>query len=189
MRARLFKLLLTLLIVLASAPAFADDYSSAIRMFRNAGVSGKFFADSYGYAVFPAIGKGGMVLGAAYGRGRVYREGKYVGDATMTQITVGAQLGGQVYSEIVFFRNKAAFDKFTKGEFEFGAQAAAVAMTAGALAHAGTSGASAGASGTPEAARTAGRYYKGIAVFTIEKGGLMYEASLGGEKFSYSPLG
>ena len=189
MRARLFKLLLTLLIALASAPAFADDYSSAIRMFRNAGVSGRFFTGSYGYAVFPAIGKGGMVLGAAYGRGRVYREGKYVGDATMTQITVGAQLGGQVYSEIVFFRNKAAFDKFTKGEFEFGAQAAAVAMTAGALAHAGTSGASAGASGTPEMARTTGKYYMGMAVFTIEKGGLMYEASVGGEKFSYSPLG
>ena len=140
MRARLFKLLLTLLTVLASAPAFANDYSSAIRMFRNAGVSGKFFADSYGYAVFPVIGKGGMVIGGAYGRGRVYRAGKYVGNATMTQITVGAQLGGQVYSEIVFFRSKAAFDRFTRGEFEFGAQAAAVAMTAGALAHAGTSG-------------------------------------------------
>lgn len=189
MRARLFKLLLTLLIVLPSAPALADDYSSAIQMFRNAGESGKFFADSYGYAVFPAIGKAGMVLGAAYGLGRVYRKGKYVGDATMTQVTVGAQLGGQVYSEIIFFRNKAAFDKFTSGEFAFGAQAAAVAMTAGALANASTTGASAGASATQETAKTAGGYYRGTAVFTIAKGGLMYEASVGGERFSYRPIG
>lgn len=189
MRAQLFKLLLTLLIVLPAAPAFADDYSSAIHTFRNAGASGKFFADSYGYAVFPTIGKGGMLLGAAYGTGRVYREGKYVGDATMTQITVGAQFGGQIDSQIIFFRNKAAFDKFTGGEFEVGAQAAAVAMTAGALAHAGSSGASAAASGNQESARTAGKYHAGIAVFTIAKGGLMYEASIGGEKFSYTPLG
>jgi lipid-binding SYLF domain-containing protein len=189
MHARLFRLLLTLLIVLPCARAFADDYSDAIQVFRNAGESGRFFADSYGYAVFPAIGKAGIVVGGAYGQGRVYRHGKYVGDATMTQITVGAQLGGQVYSEIVFFRNKAAFDKFTRGEFEFGAQAAAVAMTAGALAHAGTSGASAGASGTPETATTAGKYSMGMAVFTIAKGGLMYEASVGGERFSYRPIG
>jgi lipid-binding SYLF domain-containing protein len=189
MHRQLLRLFLALLIVLPCARAFADDYSDAMQVFRNAGESGKFFADSYGYAVFPTIGKAGMFVGGAYGRGRVYRKGKYVGDATMTQFTVGAQLGGQVYSEIVFFRNKAAFDKFTSGEFEFGAQAAAVAMTAGALAHAGTSGAAAGASGAQNIATTAGKYSRGMAVFTIAKGGLMYEASVGGERFSYSPLG
>ncbi len=105
----------------------------------------------------------------------------------MTQVTVGAQLGGQAYSQIIFFQHKAAFDEFASGNFEFGAQASAVAITAGASAQAGSSGASAGASGTQKSATTAGRYYKGMAVFTVAKGGLMYEASVGGQKFSYKP--
>jgi len=187
MFARLSKLLLALLIALPFTRAFADDYSDTIKVFRDAGKSSKFFAGSYGYAVFPTIGKGGFVIGAAHGSGRVYRQGKYVGDTSMTQVTVGAQLGGQAYSQIIFFQNKAAFDQFTSGDFEFGAQATAVAITAGASAQAGTSGASAGASGTQESATTAGNYYKGMAVFTVAKGGLMYEASIGGQKFSYKP--
>lgn len=187
MFARLPRLLLALLIALPFTRAFADDYSDTIKVFRDAGKSGKFFASSYGYAVFPTIGKGGFVIGAAHGSGRVYRQGKYVGDTSMTQVTVGAQFGGQAYSQIIFFQNKAAFDQFTSGNFEFGAQANAVAITAGASAQAGTSGASAGASGTQESATTAGKYYKGMAVFTVAKGGLMYEASIGGQKFSYKP--
>ena len=105
----------------------------------------------------------------------------------MTQITVGAQLGGQAYSQIIFFRDKRAFDEFTSGNFEFGAQATAVAITAGASAQASTGGTSAGASGTERHAKTAGHYQRGMAVFTVVKGGLMYEASIGGQKFDYTP--
>jgi len=187
MLSRLPSLLLAALIALPFTRAFADDYSDTIKVFRDAGESAKFFRDSYGYAVFPTIGKGGFVIGAAHGSGRVYRKGAYVGDASMTQVTVGAQLGGQAYSQIIFFQHKAAFDEFASGNFEFGAQASAVAITAGASAQAGSSGASAGASGTQKSATTAGRYYKGMAVFTVAKGGLMYEASIGGQKFSYKP--
>ena len=93
--------------------------------------------------------------------------------------------GGQAYSQIIFFQDKRAFDEFTSGNFEFGAQASAVAITAGAQAQAGTTGTGAGASGTQKHAETAGGYQKGMAVFTVAKGGLMYEASIGGQKFSY----
>jgi len=187
MYARLSRLLLTVLIALPFAQAFADDYSDTIKVFRNAGESGKYFGSSYGYAVFPTIGKGGFVVGAAHGSGRVFQKEKYVGDTSMTQITVGAQLGGQAYSQMIFFQNKSALDEFTSGNFEFSAQATAVAITAGASAQGGTTGAAAGASGTQKHAMTAGEYYKGMAVFTVAKGGLMYEASIGGQKFSYKP--
>ncbi len=185
MIARLSGLILALLLILPFSRAFADEYSDTIRIFRNAGESASFFDGSYGYAVFPTIGKGGFVVGAAHGSGRVYRQGRYVGDTSMTQLTVGAQLGGQAYSQMIFFQNKSAFDEFTSGNFEFAAQASAVAITAGASAQAGTSGPSAAASGTQRHARTAGEYYKGMAVFTVAKGGLMYEASVGGQKFNY----
>jgi lipid-binding SYLF domain-containing protein len=104
-------------------------------------------------------------------------------------LTVGLQLGGQAYSQIIFFEDKRAFDEFTSGNFEFGAQASAVAITAGASATASTTGSSAGASGGQHDASTKeiGGYYKGMAVFTVAKGGLMYEASIGGQKFSYTP--
>ena len=105
----------------------------------------------------------------------------------MTQLTVGLQLGGQAYSQVIFFEDQRAFDEFTSGNFEFGAQATAVAITAGASAQAGTGGTSSGASGTQKKATTAGGYQHGMAVFTIAKGGLMYEASIGGQKFSYKP--
>jgi lipid-binding SYLF domain-containing protein len=185
MRTRLPGLLFALLTALPLAPAIADDYADTIKVFRNAGESAKFFGNSYGYAVFPTIGKGGLVVGAAHGSGRVYAKGAHVGDTTMTQVTVGLQLGGQAYSQIIFFQDKRAFDEFTSGNFEFGAQATAVAITAGAQAQAGTTGTSAGASGTQGRATTAGEYQKGMAVFTMAKGGLMYEASIGGQKFSY----
>jgi len=185
MRTRLPGLLLALLMALPVAPAIADDYADTIKVFRNAGQSGKLFGSSYGYAVFPTIGKGGIVVGGAHGSGRVYEKGAHVGDTTVTQVTVGFQLGGQAYSQIIFFQDKRAFDEFTSGNFEFGAQATAVAITAGAQAQAGTSGTSAGASGTQSHATTKGGYQKGMAVFTVAKGGLMYEASIGGQKFSY----
>ena len=185
MHARLSRLLLTVLIAVPFTPALADDYADTIKVFRNAGQSGRFFGSSYGYAVFPTIGKGGVGIGGAYGSGRVYAKGAHVGDTSMTQLTVGFQLGGQAYSQIVFFQDQRSFDEFTSGNFEFGAQASAVAITAGASAQTSTGGTGAGASGTQSHATTAGGYQKGMAVFTVAKGGLMYEASIGGQKFSY----
>ena len=179
-----------LLLALTFTPAWADEYSDTIKVFENAGESGTFFAKSYGYAVFPTVGKGGIGIGGAYGKGRVYAQGKYVGDTTVTQVSVGFQLGGQAYSQIIFFEDKRAFDEFTSGNFEFGAQASAVAITAGASAEATTTGTSAGASGGKNNATTttAGTgFHKAMAVFTVAKGGLMYEASIGGQKFSYTP--
>ncbi len=174
---------------LSSVSALADEYSDAIHSFRTAGESGKFFDSAYGYAVFPSIGKGGFGIGGAHGDGRVYAAGEYVGDVSMTQVTVGLQLGGQVFSQIIFFENKEAFEQFTGGNFEFSAQATAVAITAGASASANTGGGvAAGASGGSNNADTVhGGYRKGMAIFTIARGGLMYEASLGGQKFNYTP--
>lgn len=186
MRVNLRNLLAVFLVAMPLSQAFADEYADTINVFRKAGESGQFFSKSYGYAVFPTIGKGGFVVGGAHGNGRAYANGAHVGDTSMTQLTIGAQLGGQAYSQIVFFEDKRAFDEFTSGNFEFSAQATAVAITAGASAQATSTGASASASGTQHSAKTAGRYYRGMAVFTIAKGGLMYEASIGGQKFSYT---
>jgi len=184
-----FKRLLTWLapLLLASvlAPARADDYSDAVATFQKASESGSFFGNAYGYAVFPTIGKGGVVVGGAHGKGRVYEKGKHVGEVSMTQLTVGAQLGGQAFSEIIFFQDKRAFDEFTKGEFEFGAEASAVAITAAVSAQATTGGTGAAKSVSSDKAKTVSSYQKGMAVFTVAKGGLMYEATLGGQKFSY----
>jgi lipid-binding SYLF domain-containing protein len=187
MRIRLPGSLLALLLGVALTPAFADEYSDTIKVFRHAGESGTYFSHSYGYAVFPTIGKGGIGIGGAYGTGRVYAKGRHLGDTSMAQVTVGLQLGGQAYSEIIFFQDKRSFDKFTSGNFEFGAQASAVAITAGASAQASTAGTSAGASSSSSSATTTGKYQEGMAVFTVAKGGLMYEATLGGQKFSYTP--
>ena len=183
---RLAGLLLLLIIPLSNT--WADEYADTTTVFRNAGESGDFFNNSYGYAIFPTIGKGGIGIGGAYGKGRVYTGGNHVGDTSMTQLTVGFQLGGEAYSQIIFFEDKRAFDEFSSGNFEFSATASAVAITAGASAAATTTGSSAGASGGKnDATTTSAGYYKGMAVFTVAKGGLMYEASVGGQKFSYTP--
>jgi len=180
--------LLLLLLALPFASSWAEDkYADTIKVFQAAGESGSFFGNSYGYAVFPTIGKGGIGIGGAYGKGQVYAGGTHVGDTSMSQVTLGLQLGGQAYSQIIFFEDKRAFEDFTSGNFEFGAQASAVAITAGASAGASTTGSSAGASGGKNDATTVGRYHKGMAVFTVAKGGLMYEASIGGQKFNYTP--
>jgi lipid-binding SYLF domain-containing protein len=180
--------LVFLMLALPLAGARADEYSDTVKIFQDAGESGKFFAKSYGYALFPTIGKGGIGIGGAYGKGRVYAQGNYVGNASMTQVTIGFQLGGQAYSQIIFFEDKRAFEEFTSGNFEFGAEASAVAITAGASARASTTGSSAGASGGKHDATTASSgFRKGMAVFTVAKGGLMYEASIGGQKFNYTP--
>ena len=126
-----------------------------------------FFDQAYGYAVFPTVGKGGIGIGGAFGKGEVYEQGQYIGRTSLTQVTIGFQLGGQKYSEIIFFRNRDALNDFTGGNFEFSAQASAIAVTAGAS--------------------TDADYDNDVAVFTLARGGLMYEAAIGGQKFSFSP--
>jgi len=172
------------------AAAHADSYQDTIAVFKKAGASGTFFSRSYAYAVFPTVGSGAIGVGGAYGKGRVYVHGVYSGDATMGQVSVGFQAGGKAYSQIIFFEDKRALDEFESGNFEFGADASAIAVTASANAGAATNGASSGVSVGPNDATTRGRNYeKGMAVFTVAKGGLMFSTSIAGQKFTYSPRG
>ncbi|MCL1126744.1 lipid-binding SYLF domain-containing protein [Shewanella surugensis] len=158
-----------------------DSYQQAICNFSKAKDTRKFFSNAYGYALFPTIGKGGFIVGGAYGDGHVYKSGRITGDTSLTQLSVGFQLGGQAYSEIIFFENEDAYKKFTSGNFEFSAQASAVAITIGANAQTSTTGNSASAG---KSAATAS-YVQGMATFTLAKGGLMYEAALAGQKFTF----
>ena len=175
---------------LVAGVANADNYADTIAIFKNAGDSAAFFPNSYAYAVFPTVGEAGFIVGGARGKGRVYVHDKLVGDTTMSQLSAGFQAGGKAYSQIIFFEDKRALDEFESGSFEFAAGVSAVAVTAGASASAGTTGATSGASGGEKDANTTSHgYQKGMAVFTIAKGGLMYTATLAGQKFSYSPRG
>lgn len=126
------------------------------------------FKHAAGYAIFPNVGKGAVGVGGAAGKGAVYEKGMPVGTAQMVQVTAGAQAGGQAYREIVFFENKDALDRFMQNKIEFSGQASAVAVKSGASANA--------------------NYRNGVVVFSQEKGGLMLEASLGGQKFTYKAL-
>ena len=137
----------TALLLLAVGTARADSYSDTVQLFQNAGQSAAFFSKSYAYAVFPTIGEAGFIVGGAGGKGRVFVRGKYAGDTTVGQVSVGFQLGGKAYSEIIFFEDKRALDEFQTGTFEFSAGVSAIAITAGASASAGTNGATSGASG------------------------------------------
>ena len=125
-----------------------------------------WFETAYAYAVFPKVGKGGFIVGGAGGKGIVIRGDTTVGTTSLSQVSVGAQIGGQVYAQFIMFKDKTAFDHFTRGNFEMGAQVSAVAITLGASADAS--------------------YDSGVAVFTLADGGLMLEASVGGQKFKYS---
>jgi len=125
----------------------------------------EWFDSAYAYAVFPKVGKGGIGIGGAHGKGIVIHGDSTVGTTSLSQVTVGFQLGGQVYSQFIMFKDQTAFDNFARGNFEMGAQVSAVAITVGASADA--------------------NYDGGVAVFTIAEGGLMYEASVGGQKFKY----
>ena len=188
-------LLISLLtaVALIAQPAFADDVDTAIENFRGAG-AGDFIDDAYGYAVFPSIGEGGIGIGGAHGKGEVFVGGKKVGKTKMSQITYGLQLGGQVYSQMIFFRDERAFDDFTSGNFEFGAQATAVALTAGAQASTTSGGGGNTSSGTDADSSKVNADDKeydsrsGMATFTIAKAGLMDEATLGGQKLKYESL-
>ena len=129
----------------------------------------KFFRSATGWVVFPTIAKGGFVVAGAGGDGVLFVGGQPVGRSSMGQASVGLQLGGQTYSEIIFFENAATLSEFKKGNFALAAQASAVALSAGAAA--------------------AANYENGVAIFTATKTGLMYEASVGGQKFGYQPFG
>jgi lipid-binding SYLF domain-containing protein len=157
-----------------------------VETFKESGRVAPFFEDAAGYAVFPTIGKGGIGIGGSHGKGRVYKGDKHIGDVSMTQVTIGFQFGGQAFSQIIFFEDEDALNEFISGNFEFGAQVSAVAITVGVEASASTAGSSAGAS-TPSSSTHAADYKQGMAVFTYAKGGLMYEASVGGQKFKFRP--
>jgi lipid-binding SYLF domain-containing protein len=127
----------------------------------------EWFDDAYGYELFPTVGKAGFGIGGAFGKGEVYEKGKFLGEARVTQASIGFQLGGQAYIEIIFFKKKDNLENFLESRFALSAQASAVAAAEGAAVHA--------------------KYEHGVAVFTVAKGGLMYEASVGGQKFKYIP--
>jgi len=172
-------------LLLGTGAAHAADYHRTIDAFKNAAQSADYFGNSYGYAVFPTVGEGSFIVGAAHGDGRVYAHGVRVGNAAVTQLSVGFQAGGEAYSEIIFFKDEAALNAFESGNFQFGAGVSAVVITAGASASADTSGTQASASGGLDNAHVAGSYNKGMVVFKIAKGGLEGGASVAGEKFSY----
>lgn len=139
------------------------------RFLREDASMSRFFDGAYGYVVFPEITKGAAGIGAAHGQGGVvYEQGKVIGTAEVTQITLGAQLGGQDYAEIVFFESRSGLEEFKRNQVEFSANASAVAVASGAAATAD--------------------YSDGVAVFTRPTGGLMFEASIGGQKFRFTPM-
>ncbi len=157
---------------------------SALLEFEGSDRLKEFFAKSYGVVIFPTVGKGGLGIGGAHGTGWGFREGRYDGESKMTQVTIGFQAGGQAFSQIIFFEDEFTFNRFTNGNFELGAQASAVAITVGANAQASTAG---GANAGAHQTQAKSTYSDGLAIFTLAKGGLMYEASVGGQKFSYRP--
>lgn len=170
--------LVVLAVALASAtltapPARADDLEAKIERARaqfidHAPSMQRFFDNAHAYALFPRVKKGAIGIGGAHGKGRVYRDGHKIARTSVSQATIGFQLGGKVYSEVIFFEDAAAFEDFTGGDFELSAQASAIAAAEGVAANA--------------------RYRQGVAIFSLGQGGLMFEASVGGQKFSYEPL-
>jgi len=165
-----FGMVLTSVSALAWKPDFNDKFEltvaqAIVKANETDPTLTMWFESAYAYAVYPRVGKGGFIVGGAHGAGLVIQGDRTVGKTTLTQVTVGAQVGGQAYAEYIMFKDQAAFEHFTRGNYEFGAQVSAVAITAGASVDAG--------------------YESGVAVFTLANGGLMVEASVGGQKFSY----
>jgi lipid-binding SYLF domain-containing protein len=138
-----------------------EDFIKTDDLMRN------LFDHATGYVIFPNVGKGAIGVGGAAGNGIVYQNGTVIGTAKMTQVTIGFQFGGQAYREVIFFENQETLDRFKENKIEFTAQASAIAATKGAAA-------------TP-------KYTEGVMIFTQQKGGLMYEASVGGQKFKFTP--
>ncbi|OZS45257.1 YSC84-related protein [Photobacterium sanguinicancri] len=184
---RLFSMLggLALLCIATGSVAKEDiEIRASLEHFQQAQQTQPFFDSAYGYAIFPSVGKGGFWVGGAYGTGTVYKAQNVTGFAKLYQVSVGLQFGGQSYSQIMFFQDQRSYERFISGSFELDAQASAVALTEGAQARAGTTGVGAGSGKNFVEAN----YTNGIAIFTYAKGGMMIEASLAGQKFSYEPL-
>jgi lipid-binding SYLF domain-containing protein len=148
--------------LIKDANAAKEDFIKTDSLMKN------LFDNSYGYAIFPNIGKGAIGVGGAEGNGIVYENGNMIGKARMTQVTVGFQFGGQAYREVIFFENKETLDQFKESKIELSAQASAIAVKIGAAATA--------------------KYTNGVMIFSQQKGGLMYEASIGGQKFKFTPF-
>ena len=149
-------------------PELVKDSKEALRnMMEKTPKLKVFYNKAYGYVVFPKVTKAGIGIGGAAGRGAVFKNHQVVGSSNLKQASLGLQLGGQQYSEVIFFENKKSFDHFTNGRLKFDAQASAVALTEGASINAA--------------------YHEGVAVFTRTLGGLMYEASIGGQHFKFKP--
>ena len=188
---RLLLIIFTIVLLESSTFSFAgeeDKYSETVNIFKESAAVQKFFNNCYGYAVFPTIGKAGWIVGGSYGKGKVYVNGKVTGGVSVIEGSIGFQLGGKAFSELIFFEDKRAYDEFTGGGFEFDATAQAIAITAGAEAKAGTAGSTAGASAGPKTGVQAEtRYHKGMVTFVHSKGGLMYEVSISGQKFRFKP--
>ena len=144
-----------------------DKVNSALSDMKSEDSSFPAFLDkAYAYAIFPTVGKGGLGVGGSWGRGEVYQGGAMIGYSDMSQVTVGLQIGGQAFTQVIAFENKTALDKFKNDNYQFAAQASAVALKSGAAANA--------------------KYTDGVAIFTHIKGGLMAEASVGGQRFRYT---
>jgi lipid-binding SYLF domain-containing protein len=146
----------------------ADSNSSKSEFITTDPLMKSIFDNAVGYVIFPNVGKGGIGVGGAAGNGTVYEGGKLIGMAKLSQVSIGFQAGGQAYREVVFFESKEALQRFKDSKFEFAAQVSAVAVKTGASGNA--------------------KYTNGVMVFTMQKGGLMYEASVGGQKFKYEKL-
>ncbi len=183
MKSGLYALVLSAVALPAWAVPTTNTCLDTLERFRKLEETSSFLSQAVGYAILPTIGKGGIGLGGAYGEGCVFKGGERTGAVKMGQVTIGFQFGGQAYSQLIVFKSQDAYDAFTSGSFEFGADASAVALTYGAQAGAGTKGASASANETSGGAQ----WYRGMAVFTLAKGGLMYEATIGGQKFEFMP--
>jgi lipid-binding SYLF domain-containing protein len=174
--ARLIAVLPLLAVLAAPGRPAADEASDAVKraeeavaLFKKTDPSiAKFFETSVGWAVFPSVAKGAFIVGGAGGKGVLFESGKAVGTTSLVQVTIGLALGGQEYAEIIFFENALALSSFRGGNFALAAQVSAVAAASGAAATA--------------------KYQQGVAVFTVAIGGLMYEASVGGQKFEFKPF-
>lgn len=146
----------------------ADSKTAKTEFIAADGLMKGLFDNAYGYVIFPNVGKGGLGIGGAIGNGVVYQNNKVIGLAKLSQVSIGFQAGGQAYREVIFFESKKELERFKNSQFEFSAQVSAVAVTAGASANV--------------------KYTEGVMVFTMQKGGLMYEASIGGQQFKYKKL-
>jgi lipid-binding SYLF domain-containing protein len=166
--------LLPWLVGCATAPyvsggSFDQETAGAISLFKRTDPSmERLFASAAGYAVFPTVTKGAAGIGGAHGNGQVFAEGKLIGLSSLSQGTIGLQLGAQAYAEVIFFQDKVTLDRFAEGQWALSAQATAVAAAEGVSADVD--------------------YEKGVMVFTVAKGGLMFEASVGGQRFTFTPL-